>query len=62
MNPFEGTLLVETRAAGAYVAQTLTRGRLDSTVLPGFWIDASWLGYEELPSTLTCPREILSAA
>jgi hypothetical protein len=28
----------------------------------GFWIDASWLGYEELPSTLTCPREILSAA
>jgi Uma2 family endonuclease len=62
VNPFEGTLLLETRTAGTYVARTLTSGRLDSTVLPGFWVDASWLWGEELPSTLTCLQEILGPA
>jgi Uma2 family endonuclease len=62
VNPFEGTLLVETRVAGAYVARRLTSGRLDSTVLPGFWVDVSWLWREELPSTFACVRQILGPA
>jgi Uma2 family endonuclease len=34
-------------------------GRLSSLVLPGFWIEASWLWQDPLPSTLACLRQIL---
>ncbi len=34
-------------------------GRLDSTGLPGFWIDVSWLWQDPLPKTLACVKQIL---
>lgn len=59
LDPFEKRLRVETRTASGYASRTVTSGRLESTVLPGFWVEVSWLWSEELPSTLACLRQIL---
>jgi hypothetical protein len=39
----------------------VTAGRVESSVLPGFWIDAAWLWRPDLPSTVDCLRQILGA-
>ena len=59
VNPFEQSLRAETREREGYASLVLTSGRLDSRVLPGFWIDVSWLWLEELPSTVESLRAIL---
>ena len=59
VNPFTTEVLVETKLTDNYAARTLHSGRLDSTVLAGFWIDVQWLWQEPLPSTLTCIQNIL---
>jgi Uma2 family endonuclease len=59
VNPFDGTVLVERRGKQDYEAEVLTRGRLDSRVVPGFWIDVAWLWQEVLPPPLECLRAIL---
>ena len=59
VNPFEGTVRVETKVAPGYESRTLTAGRLTSAVIPGFWIEVAWLWQESLPSTMGCLREIL---
>lgn len=58
VNPFEKRVLAETKTAGGYEARTLSSGTLESTVVPGFWIDVSWLWQEDLPSTVECLRHI----
>jgi Uma2 family endonuclease len=59
INPFENELLAEVKTTAGYATQVLSSGRLESKVLPGFWIEVSWLWREELPSTLRCLREII---
>lgn len=59
VNPFEESLRADTKHPVGYRSWVLTSGRLESTVLPGFWIEVSWLWRAELPSTLECLREIL---
>jgi len=59
VNPFSKDVLAETRTAAGYSTKTLSAGRLESTVVPGFWIDVAWLWEEELPPTLQCLRRIL---
>lgn len=59
INPFENELLAEVKTTAGYATQVLSSGRLESKVLPGFWIEVSWLWQEELPSTLRCLREII---
>jgi Uma2 family endonuclease len=56
---FRNEVLRETRAAEGYESQTLGSGRLSSAVVPGFFIEVSWLWQEILPSTLACLRSIL---
>jgi Uma2 family endonuclease len=60
IDPFARTIRVETRSDEGYRTQALSAGRVSSTVVPGFWIDAAWLWEERLPSALSCLREILS--
>jgi Uma2 family endonuclease len=62
VNPFQGRVDVETKLAGSYAARSLRAGRLDSIVLPGFWIDVAWLWRDTLPPTLQCLRGILRIA
>jgi Uma2 family endonuclease len=59
INPFENEVLVEVKTTAGYATQVLPSGRLESKVLPGFWIEVSWLWQEELPPTLRCLREIV---
>ncbi|MGD2115119.1 MAG: Uma2 family endonuclease [Acidobacteriota bacterium] len=59
IDPFDETIHVERTTDGGYDATDVASGRLESTVVPGFWIDASWLWRDDLPSTLACLRQIL---
>lgn len=45
---------------GQYVTERPSAGRIESTVVPGFWIEVGWLWQEPLPSTLGCLREMLT--
>lgn len=58
INPFEQRVLAETKTPPGYAAKSLFSGRLESTVIPGFWLEVSWLWEEELPSTVQCLRQI----
>jgi Uma2 family endonuclease len=58
---FRNEVLRETKTAEGYESETLSSGRLSSAVVPGFFIEVSWLWEENLPSTLACLRLILHA-
>ena len=61
IDPARGEVLAD-RAAGPGREQTLVKsGRLASTVLPGFWIDVSWLWQADLPPPHACLEEILGS-
>jgi Uma2 family endonuclease len=60
VDPFARTLRADTLGSQGYASRTLAAGRLDSAVVPGFWIEVGWLGEEKLPSTLACLRAILA--
>lgn len=59
VNPFERTVRVDTKHDESYASRVLEAGRLDATVLPGFWIEVAWLWCDDLPSTFACLQEIL---
>jgi len=44
---------------GSYRTERRSGGRIESMVLPGFWIDVDWLWQEPLPSTVRCLRSLL---
>ena len=60
VNPFEQRVLVEAKTAAGYDATIVSNGRVESRVVPGFWIDVSWLWRDRLPSTVECFRDIQS--
>lgn len=62
VDQFERVVRRETKSAAGYTVETLSTGRLPSTVVTDFWIDVDWLWQEKLPSTMRCLREILGAA
>jgi Uma2 family endonuclease len=41
-----------------YAVETRTEGRLESTAVPGFWIEVGWLWERPLPSEFDCLREL----
>jgi Uma2 family endonuclease len=43
-------ILVDRRGGQDYVRERVTGGRVTSTVIPGFWIEAAWLWAEPLPN------------
>jgi Uma2 family endonuclease len=59
LNPFDTTLRADTLEGESYGSRSVTAGRVESRVLPGFWVEASWFWREPLPSTIVCLREIL---
>jgi Uma2 family endonuclease len=56
-------VLVERRdgPGDGYRSERHTEGRLDSTAIPGFWIDVSWLWADPLPNPRRCLEAILAA-
>jgi Uma2 family endonuclease len=61
INPFASEVRIETKSPDGSHTQVLSSGRLESIVLPGFWIDVAWLWQRQLPSTFRCLHEIFGA-
>lgn len=59
VDPYARSIRVDTLGAGDYQTRTFTSGVLASAVVPGFWIDVTWLWQDTLPATLSCLRQIL---
>jgi Uma2 family endonuclease len=61
IDPFQRVLLVSRLNAttGAYDEARLAAGRIESAVVPGFWLEVDWLWQDRLPSTLACLQQIL---
>lgn len=59
VDPFENTVHAERRTNRRYETADLASGKLESAVVPGFWIDVAWLWRDDLPSTLACLRKLL---
>jgi len=59
IDPFTESVAVERQASAGYKRTETSTGRLDSSVVPGFWIEVDWLWRDDLPSTLSCLRELL---
>jgi Uma2 family endonuclease len=59
IDPFAQRLRADSLRADGYDSAVLAGGRLDSQVVPGFWIDADWLWRPTLPSTMGCLRTIV---
>jgi Uma2 family endonuclease len=59
VDPFRREVLVERTGPEGATSFRVASGRLESSVLPGFWVDAGWLWEEPLPSCLRCLGEVL---
>lgn len=59
VDPFQKRVFVERLEGEDYETEEAASGRLQSTVIPGFWIDPAWLWQEDLPSTFACLRQLL---
>jgi Uma2 family endonuclease len=47
-------------ASGEYVENVLSEGFLHSSVIPGFWLDISWLWTDPLPNARRCLDQVLA--
>jgi Uma2 family endonuclease len=59
IDPQKERVTVDRRRGQRYTTTTRREGRIESKVIPGFWIDVSWLWEDELPDELDCLGEIL---
>jgi len=59
VDPFRSQVLVSHRGAAGYDERRVSSGHLESRVIPGFWIELTWLWLDELPASLECLRAIL---
>jgi Uma2 family endonuclease len=61
VDPETHRIVIDRKREGGYLEDSVTDGRVSSTVLEGFWIDGPWLWAEPLPKFLSCLRAILAA-
>jgi Uma2 family endonuclease len=59
IDPDNQEVIVDRRRGQQYTTKVRHKGRLTSSVLSGFWLEASWLWADPLPNVMTCLREIL---
>lgn len=59
VDPEEQQIIVDRRRGRRYVSRTINSGRVESTVIKGFWIEAEWLWTDPLPNVMQCLRDIL---
>ena len=62
IDPFEQKLHIERKTGSGYEMLDLAAGRVESQVVPGFWIEVAWLWQEPLPSTFACLSAILKTS
>jgi Uma2 family endonuclease len=51
---------VDTRQSRGFVRASIEAGQLQSSALPGFWIDVEWLWTDALLNPRTCLDQILA--
>jgi Uma2 family endonuclease len=59
VDPEGQEIIVDRRRGRRYIAKTIGTGRVESTVIEGFWIEAEWLWTDPLPNEMQCLRDIL---
>lgn len=59
IDPQERQLIVDRRRGRRYVSSSTATGRVASSVLAGFWVQAEWFWADPLPNALACLRQIL---
>ena len=59
VDPEEQQIIVDRRRGRRYVTATVGTGRVESSAVPGFWIEAEWLWSDPLPNEMQCLRDIL---
>jgi Uma2 family endonuclease len=59
VDPDQEHILVDQRQRKRYASHTVADGRLTSALLPGFWLEVSWLWAQPLPRVMPCLRKIL---
>jgi Uma2 family endonuclease len=52
-------LILDCLKRNQYITTKISKGRIVSSVLPGFWMEASWLWQEPLPNEMKCLQQIL---
>jgi Uma2 family endonuclease len=60
VDPVNEQVIVDRKRGKTYSTVTVTEGKVHSTVIAGFWIEAGWPWAEPLPSELDCLEEILA--
>jgi Uma2 family endonuclease len=59
VDPEGQTVTVDLRRRKRYSTTVVSAGRIHSTVLPGFWVEAEWLWSDPLPDEMECLQKIL---
>lgn len=59
VDPEGREIIVDRRRGRRYISKTIRTGRVESTVIKGFWIEAEWLWTDPLPNDMQCLRDIL---
>ncbi|HEY7156974.1 MAG TPA: Uma2 family endonuclease [Gemmataceae bacterium] len=59
VDPDEQQIILDRRRGQRYITKTISTGRVESAVVPGFWIEADWLWSDPLPNEMQCLRELL---
>lgn len=59
VDPEKQQIIVDRRRGLRYVTKKISRGRVKSTALKGFWIETEWLWTDPLPNEMQCMRDIL---
>src|SRR5207302_1530291 len=54
VDPDRQEIIVDRRRKKTYATSTLSKGQLLSIVVPGFWIETSWLWTQPLPRVMKC--------
>jgi Uma2 family endonuclease len=60
LDPANEQVIVDSRRGKKYTERTVSKGRISSRVLQGFWIEADWLWTVESLDDLECLEKILS--
>ncbi|OAI45571.1 hypothetical protein AYO44_12780 [Planctomycetaceae bacterium SCGC AG-212-F19] len=59
VDPENHDIQIDVRARRKYTTTTISKGKVNSQVIRGFWIEAGWLWSSPLPRELACLRKIL---
>jgi Uma2 family endonuclease len=59
VDPDQEFILLDRRRGQRYVSKTIRTGRVKSTVIKGFWIEAKWLWSDPLPNEMQSLRKLL---